>query len=81
MQNAIAEKLSENPVIAAVAEPECLPRALASDCTVVFLLAGDILNIGAMVDAVKGAGKAAIVHLDLIEGLSGRRSPWMRSTP
>lgn len=72
MQNAIAEKLSENPVIAAVAEPECLPRALASDCTVVFLLSGDILNIGAMVDAVKGAGKAAMVHLDLIEGLSGR---------
>lgn len=72
MHNAIAEKLSENPVIAAVAEPECLPRALASDCTVVFLLSGDILNIGAMVDAVKGAGKAAMVHLDLIEGLSGR---------
>ena len=31
MQNAIAEKLSENPVIAAVAEPECLPHAQYAD--------------------------------------------------
>ena len=68
----IAEKLNENPVIAAVAEPERLPAALASDCGVVFLLSGDILSIGALVDAVKNAGKAAMVHLELIEGLSGK---------
>ena len=72
MRNAIAEKLNENPVIAAVAEPERLPAALASDCGVVFLLSGDILSIGALVDAVKNAGKAAMVHLELIEGLSGK---------
>jgi len=30
MHNAIAEKLNENPVIAAVAEPQRLPAALAS---------------------------------------------------
>ena len=72
MHNAIAEKLNENPVIAAVAEPERLPAALASDCGVVFLLSGDILSIGALVDAVKNAGKAAMVHLELIEGLSGK---------
>ena len=41
MRNAIAEKLNENPVIAAVAEPERLPAALASDCGVVFLLSDD----------------------------------------
>ena len=72
MHNAIAEKLNENPVIAAVAEPQRLPAALASDCGVVFLLSGDILSIGALVDAVKNAGKAAMVHLELIEGLSGK---------
>ena len=72
MRNAIAEKLNEHPVIAAVAEPERLPAALASDCGVVFLLSGDILSIGALVDAVKNAGKAAMVHLELIEGLSGK---------
>ena len=49
-----------------------MPAALASDCGVVFLLSGDILSIGALVDAVKNAGKAAMVHLELIEGLSGK---------
>ena len=44
-------------------------QAIAALCS---CFRGDILSIGALVDAVKNAGKAAMVHLELIEGLSGK---------
>lgn len=59
------------PVIAAVKDAEGLERSLqAEDIRVVFLLFGDICSIGELVTKVKRAGKIAIVHADLIAGLS-----------
>lgn len=64
--------LEEDPVVAAVKSEEELERCLQSSCGIVFILYGSILTIGAIVDRVKAAGKVAMVHLDLLEGLSAQ---------
>ena len=60
------------PVIAAVKDDRGLSRALTSECAAVFILYGTILNIGELVERVRAADRFALVHADLIEGLSGR---------
>ena len=66
------DALYDCPVVASVKDEAGLERALASQCRVVFLLFGSVLNIAALVARVKGAGKLALVHLDLVEGLAQR---------
>ena len=68
----ITELLMDSPVIAAVKDDAELRQALNSDCQVIFLLYGTILNIGSLVQLVHGREKVCFVHLDLIEGLSNR---------
>jgi len=68
----IKERLMDSPVIAAVKEDSGLRQALASDCQVIFLLYGTILNIRGLVEQIHNAGKICFVHIDLIEGLSNR---------
>lgn len=72
MEAEIKEKLVENPVIAAVKDEEGLVQALDSDCGTIFLLASTILNVTGMVQRIKKAGKVAVVHIDLVEGLGNR---------
>ena len=48
------------------------PRCLTSDSRIIFILYGDIVTISDIVETVKSAGKLAIVHLDLINGLSSK---------
>ena len=64
--------LEEDPVVAAVKGEEGLERCLKSSCGIVFILYGSILTIGEIVERVKAAGKVAMVHLDLLEGLSAQ---------
>lgn len=64
--------LSASPVIAAVKNEQQLRLALESECETVFLLFGDLLNIGALTRSIKDAGKNAIVHIDLVNGLSSK---------
>lgn len=64
--------LSACPVIAAVKTPDMLERCLESDCQIVFLLCGDIMSVGSMVEKIKNDGRIALVHIDLIEGLSAK---------
>ena len=42
------------------------------DIRVVFILFGDICSVKEIVDKVKAAGKVAMVHVDLISGLSSK---------
>ncbi len=62
--------LEENPIISAVKNDDELSSAIKSSCGAVILLYGNALNIGKLVFAVKNSGKACLVHIDLIEGLS-----------
>lgn len=64
--------LEANPVVAAVKDHRGLERCLESECGVVFILYGTVMDIPAIVDRIQSAGKAAIVHVDLIDGLSPR---------
>ena len=62
--------LEQNPIISAVKNDGELRHALQSDCGAIILLFGNALNVGELVSAVKEAGKACVVHVDLVEGLS-----------
>lgn len=66
------EQLQINPVIAAVGNEDELSLALESDCRVVFLLMGNVLDIGELTSRVHAAGKLCVIHLDLIEGYASR---------
>ncbi len=68
----LLEQLQNNPVIAAAGNDEELALALDSDCRVVFLLMGDVLNIGELTRRVHETGKLCVIHLDLIDGFSSK---------
>ncbi|MCI8796532.1 MAG: glycerol-3-phosphate responsive antiterminator [Dorea sp.] len=62
-----------NPVIAAVKDQEGLEKCCGlEDIQVVFILFGDICSIGEIVSRVRESGKFAMVHLDLVAGLSSK---------
>lgn len=58
------------PVIPSVKNNETLELALSSDCGIIFVLYGDILNIADIVHRIKACGKLAFVDVDLIDGFS-----------
>lgn len=66
--------LEESPIVAAVKDEEGLDACIRSECKVVFILFGSVLNIGEIVHKVKENGRMALVHLDLIEGLSPKET-------
>lgn len=63
--------MERNPVIAAVKDEEGLEECIkANGIGVVFILFGDICNIQEIVSKIKDTGRIAMVHMDLIAGLS-----------
>ena len=70
MHSEFMEALESSPVIAAVKDDDGLKKCLETDSSIVFILYGDICNIPQIVETVKSAGKIAMVHVDLIHGLS-----------
>lgn len=74
MKNRIMQLFETCPIIAAAKSPEHLEQCVASQSEVVFLLFGEVGTVEEMVDRVKSAGKLAIVHMDLINGLGSKES-------
>ena len=70
----ILEQFEDYPVIAAVKDEDGLKKCLESgaETQIVFVLYGDLCNIGDIVDRLKEGGKTVIIHLDLISGLGNR---------
>ena len=66
------DAMDNSPIIAAIKDMAGLEKCLICDSQVIFILFGDICNIADIVDKVKAAGKTAMVHIDLINGLSGK---------
>ena len=65
--------IEANPVIAAIKDDRGLADCCScEDIRVVFILYGDIFNINRIVEQVKAANKIAMVHVDLVSGLSGK---------
>lgn len=67
-------RLTQYPVIASVRRPQDLERAVAAPVSAVFLLFGDINDLGQVVNRVRGAGKSVYLHLDLVNGLGMDRA-------
>lgn len=73
MNRRFFDAVEENPIIAAVKSPEDLRECCSiSEIRVIFILYGDICSLKEIVDEVRNAGKIAMVHVDLISGLSAR---------
>ena len=72
MKHTFTKTLEDCPVIAAVKDSEGLERCFSSESSIVFILFGDILTISDIVNRVKEHGKLAMVHVDLISGLSAK---------
>lgn len=72
MEQVFYDALVDCPVIAAVKDEEGFKESLLSDIQIIFILYGDLVSIPDMVERIKAAGKFAIVHIDLISGLSGK---------
>lgn len=72
MKKEFKEALEDSPIIAAIKDDDGLQKCLNSDSRVIFILYGDIISIPDIVDTIKSSGKIAMVHLDLITGLSSK---------
>ncbi len=66
------ESLERCPIVAAINNNELLEACKKSPCEIIYVLYGDICTIPDIVDEIIEAGKIAIVHLDLINGLASR---------
>ncbi|MFI3174468.1 MAG: glycerol-3-phosphate responsive antiterminator [Bacillota bacterium] len=64
--------VEQNPIIGAVKDFEGLEKSLQSDLEVIFILFGDICNIAEITEKITAVGKIALVHMDLIVGLSSK---------
>ena len=72
MGREFVEVIEAAPIVAAVKDDSGLEMCLKSDVDAVFILYGDICTIAEIVSKIKDAGKIAMVHMDLITGLSPR---------
>ena len=68
--NQLLEMLETNPIVAAIKDEAGLEAALKSEVGIVFVLHGDLCTLPAIVERIKLKKRMAIVHVDLIEGLS-----------
>jgi len=67
------DAVSRNPVIAAVKNYDELEHCLViEEIQIVFVLFGNICDIKDIIHRIKAAGKYAMIHIDLVEGLSGK---------
>ena len=66
------DMLVDSPVIAAIKDAHGLEECLTTECQVIFILYGNVCNISEITKKVKESGKIAIVHMDLITGLSAK---------
>lgn len=74
MSNEFLERIEDNPIVASVKDEKGLQTCLQSDVEVIFILFGDICTLPSIVKTIKDTGRIAMVHVDLIEGLSNEEA-------
>ena len=73
MNQEFYDAVEANPVIAAVKSDAGLQAAVEmEEIQVIFVLYGDVCTIPEILERIKTAGKKAMVHIDLIAGLSAK---------
>ena len=71
MNQIFYDAVGNNPIIAAVKNMKDIEVSCTTEeIQVIFILFGDVCSIDRIVKRVKDAGKVAMVHVDLISGLS-----------
>lgn len=74
MSEKLEEVLMNEPVIAAIRSEEDLNKAIKSEAGIVFVLYGNINNIGIIYKKLREASKLVFIHVDMIDGLKGDQS-------
>ena len=73
MNQEFYDAVEANPVIAAVKNDAGLQAAVEmGEIQMIFVLYGDVCTIPEILERIKAAGKKAMVHIDLIAGLSAK---------
>ncbi|WP_320046108.1 glycerol-3-phosphate responsive antiterminator [uncultured Ilyobacter sp.] len=72
MNENITNLFSDNIVIPSIKDANGLEKALRTEHKVVFVLYGDLLNIGEIIKKLKDKGKIVFVNLDLLVGFSSK---------
>lgn len=72
MRHKLIGLLEQSPVIPAVKDDAALTRAAGCESRVLFLLGGDLLTIPGWIARTHEAGKQAVVHIDLVNGLASK---------
>jgi glycerol uptake operon antiterminator len=73
MDQIFYDAVGSNPIIAAVKSMEDIEKCCAiEEIQVIFILFGDVCSIREIVQQIKDSGKVAMVHIDLISGLSSK---------
>ena len=73
MSHEFFEAMMDNPIIASVKDMDGLEKCcVCEEIKVVFVLFGDVCSIKGIVEKIKAADKIAMVHIDLIGGLSSK---------
>lgn len=70
MNNRFRDILENNPIVAAVKDEKGLYDSLQTEVGVIFILYGNLVTLPEIVQKIHTAHRIAIVHVDLIEGLS-----------
>jgi len=72
MKNWLLASIEKKPSIAGIKDDAGLQLVLKSDCKIVFILYGDIMNIASIVKILKEHGKMVFINVDLIDGFSNK---------
>ena len=68
--NKFAQRVEDCTIITAIKDDAGVEKCLSVESTIVFVLYGDLCSIGGIVDKLHQYGKTAMVHIDLISGIS-----------
>ncbi len=72
MKKNLLHLLEDYPVIPAVKDEAGLQAVLKTDCEIVFILYGDVLNIVEITNKIKESGKIVFINIDLLEGFASK---------
>lgn len=70
MRHKLLSLLEQSPILPAVKDATTLEQALHCESRLLFLLGGDLLTVPDQIARVHDAGKCAVVHADLVNGLA-----------
>lgn len=71
-QSLFLDGIKASPIIASARNLADIDAAIKTDVRVIFILGGNILTIADYVARVRDAGRIAIVHMDLVAGLTSK---------